>query len=218
MATEYILALCLSEESAEPPGAGVKDESKEIIRQRNISCPESWHWKDSHEDGGTVGVSLQCDQTRTAVTFHPNWSNGTAGVRATAPLVGDVNYWEIHVGDRVFGTSLMFGVTTKRARLQSNEFKNLIGEDANGWGLSHKGFVYHNGVSTYYCKPFKEYTPVVVGILLDVKKAEITYFKDGLSLENVSFSDDSSIDVNGQLEAAMSLFTDTKRSIYGVSV
>ena len=42
--------------------------------------------------------------------FHPNWSNGTAGVRGTRVLNGGRFYWEINVSQRIFGTSMMFGI------------------------------------------------------------------------------------------------------------
>lgn len=34
---------------------------------------------------------------------------------------------------------MMFGIGNKKARLHVNSFTNLLGEDENGWGLSHKG-------------------------------------------------------------------------------
>lgn len=34
---------------------------------------------------------------------------------------------------------MMFGIGTRKARLHVNSFTNLLGEDENGWGLSHKG-------------------------------------------------------------------------------
>lgn len=38
--------------------------------------------------------------------------------------------------------SMMFGIGTKNVRLHINVFKNLLGEDEHGWGLSHKGYYY----------------------------------------------------------------------------
>ncbi len=34
---------------------------------------------------------------------------------------------------------MMFGVATKKARLHVDAFVNLLGEDSQSWGLSHKG-------------------------------------------------------------------------------
>jgi SPRY domain-containing SOCS box protein 3 len=36
---------------------------------------------------------------------------------------------------------MMFGIGTKKARLHVNSFTNLLGEDNEGWGLSHKGTI-----------------------------------------------------------------------------
>lgn len=71
--------------------------------------------------------------------FHPNWSKGTAGIRGTRILNNGRYFWELRVSQRVFGTSMMFGIGTRKARLHVNSFTNLLGEDENGWGLSHKG-------------------------------------------------------------------------------
>ena len=63
-------------------------------------CEDHWSWnrKDkSHE------VRLNGPNDRIA-HFHPNWSNGTAGVRGTRVLNGGRYYWEINVSQRIFGT------------------------------------------------------------------------------------------------------------------
>jgi len=72
--------------------------------------------------------------TPPTVLFHPGWSNGTAAVRGTAPLNGRRAYWEIEVSHRLFGTSLMFGVGTARARTHESYFTNLLGVDEHSWG------------------------------------------------------------------------------------
>ncbi len=40
-------------------------------------------------------VALTGKNSRTAL-FHPNWSNGSAGVRGTRPLLQGLTYWEVH--------------------------------------------------------------------------------------------------------------------------
>ena len=63
-------------------------------------CEDHWSWnpKDkSHE------VRLNGPNSRIS-HFHPNWSNGTAGVRGTRILNGGRYYWEINVSQRIFGT------------------------------------------------------------------------------------------------------------------
>ena len=54
-------------------------------------------------------------------------------------LNGGKHYWEVRLENRVFGTSMMIGVGTKKCRLHADAFVNVIGEDDQGWGLSHKG-------------------------------------------------------------------------------
>ena len=76
----------------------------------------------------------------------------------------------------------MFGIATKQARLHANTFRNLLGEDGNGWGLSHKGDLFHNGQQMPYTQPFAENKATTVGILFDSELGTLTYFKDGVDL------------------------------------
>merc|ERR1711944_116874 len=76
-------------------------------------CDDNWTWNHlakSHE------VRLSGPKGRIA-HFHPNWSNGTAGVRGTRVLNHGRYYWELNISERVFGTSMMFGIGTEKARL-----------------------------------------------------------------------------------------------------
>lgn len=95
-----------------------------VIRRLGIHCPRFWVWNDQDKSREVTLSGLN----KCTATFHPHWSNGTAGVRANQAIGSGVNYWEVEVGDRVFGTSLMFGVSTKQARLHVSEFKNMLGE------------------------------------------------------------------------------------------
>ncbi|XP_076462083.1 SPRY domain-containing SOCS box protein 3-like [Babylonia areolata] len=141
-------------------------------------CRDPWRWslKDkSHE------VRLRGSDRSTAL-FHPNWSNGTAGVRGSKPINNGVHYWEIRVSSRLFGTSMMFGVATRRARLHADSFHNLLGEDGHSWGLSHKGLAWHGGRSRPFCPPFTENVAVCVGLVYDGKEGTLAFYKDGESL------------------------------------
>lgn len=143
-------------------------------------CDDQWCW--NHRDKSHE-VRLYGPRLRTA-HFHPNWSNGTAGVRGTRALEsgGGRCYWEVRVSQRVFGTSMMFGVGTRRARLHVDSFVNLLGEDEHGWGLSHKGALWHDGHWTQYTKPFRENEATTVGLLYDGRQGTLTYYKDGRCL------------------------------------
>lgn len=97
-------------------------------------------------------------------------------------------YWEIKITDRIFGTSMMFGIGTEHCKLDSSEFVDLIGRDEHGWGLSHKGRLWHNNKSIEYTKPFAENKPTTIGMLFDGENGTLTYYKDGDCL-GVAFRD-----------------------------
>lgn len=96
---------------------------------------DNWTWSKRNRSKEVV---LSGPNFRT-VHFHPNWSKGTAGIQGKRPLNNGRHYWELHVSQRVFGTSIMFGIGTKSCRLHANAFRNMLGENEHGWGLSHKG-------------------------------------------------------------------------------
>ena len=90
--------------------------------------------------------------------------------------------FQIRVSSRLFGTSMMFGVATRRARLHADSFLNLLGEDGESWGLSHKGLAWHGGRSVAFCPPFAENVAVTVGVVYDGLHGTLAYYKDGESL------------------------------------
>lgn len=70
------------------------------------------------------------------VNFHIDWSSGTAAIRGNKPINIYRNckyYWEVLLKDRIFGTSMMIGLTTSKAKLYSDSYINLIGENKFGW-------------------------------------------------------------------------------------
>lgn len=141
-------------------------------------CEDTWTWSKRYRSKEVV---LSGANNRT-VHFHPNWSKGTAGVLGKRPLNNGRFYWELHVSQRVFGTSIMFGIGTKYARLHANSFINMLGEDEQGWGLSHKGVLWHMGIALLYTKRFKENKATIIGVLFDGIEGTLTYYKDGKCL------------------------------------
>ena len=142
------------------------------------ACDDNWTWNTkalSHE------VRLYGPKHRIA-HFHPNWSNGTAGVRGTRILNNGRYYWELNVSQRIFGTSMMFGIGTKNARLHVDAFVNMLGETVDSWGLSHKGILWHNGNHRRYTDSFKENISTTIGIYFDGLAGTLTYYKDGVNL------------------------------------
>ncbi|XP_073826665.1 SPRY domain-containing SOCS box protein SP555 [Musca autumnalis] len=152
--------------------------SKKVTIPLEHGCEDNWTWSRRHRSKEIV-LSGQNDRT---VHFHPNWSKGTAGVQGKRPLNNGRFYWELHVSQRIFGTSIMFGIGTRKARLHANSFRNMLGENEHGWGLSHKGVLWHKGVALMYTERFKENQATIVGILFDGIEGTLTYYKDGKCL------------------------------------
>ncbi|XP_031623310.1 SPRY domain-containing SOCS box protein 3-like [Contarinia nasturtii] len=142
-----------------------------------LEYDDDWVWSKRHRSHEVV-LTKPCRKAY----FHPNWSKGTAGVRGTHAINSCRHYWEIHVSHRVFGTSMMFGVGTEDARLHANKFENMLGEDENGWGLSHKGLVWHGGIAYRFTEQFNENEATVIGIYFDGLNGTLTYYKDGRCL------------------------------------
>lgn len=117
---------------------------------------------------------------QSTVVFHPVWSNSTEGVRGTRILNNSLYYWEIVFGQRVFGTAMMVGIGTAEADLSSQTFQPILGKDGESWGLSHKGYTYHNGKETRYCPAFMENQPTTVGVFFNGLEGTVTFYKDGV--------------------------------------
>lgn len=141
-------------------------------------CDDLWSWNRFERSPEVKIYGKSCRIAH----FHPNWSSGTAGVRGTRVLNNGRYFWELRLSQRIFGTSMMFGVGTKKARLHADAFTNLLGEDGNGWGLSHKGLLWHGGRWYHYTKPFRENEATIIGILFDGIAGTLTYYKDGKCL------------------------------------
>lgn len=160
------------------------DGQDKCVLTTTMPCPlvngieDNWTWSKRHRSKEVV---LSGPNFRT-VHFHPNWSKGTAGIQGKRPLNNGRYYWELHVSQRVFGTSIMFGIGTRNCRLHANAFRNMLGENEHGWGLSHKGVLWHKGVALLYTKRFRENHPTQIGILFDGIEGTLTYYKDGKCL------------------------------------
>ena len=84
-------------------------------------------------------------------------------------------------------SSMMFGIGTKNARLHVDAFVNMLGENSESWGLSHKGILWHAGSNRQYTKSFKENISTTIGLYFDGIAGTLTYYKDGVNL-GVAFS------------------------------
>ncbi|XP_059165709.1 SPRY domain-containing SOCS box protein 3-like isoform X2 [Physella acuta] len=142
---------------------------------------ESWVW-----DSNSKPPEVQLSSNMEAAYFYIDpviQSTGTVGVRGTKGFSDGEHYWEIVFLEPPRGTSVMVGVGTCRALLRSNlyQYINLIGQDEESWGLSYKGCIWHNGISKRYCDPFFD-SSTVIGVLLDMYKGTLTFYKNGISL------------------------------------
>ena len=148
----------------------------QIINQPSVcECEDHWTWSKGHK---SHEVRLYGEFANIA-HFHPNWSNGTAAVRGDKILNDGIYYWEVKVSQRLFGTSMMFGIGTANTRLHVDAFVNLLGEDQWSMGLSHKGLAWYNGTWKQYTKPFRENEATTIGLLFNGPKGTLTYYKDG---------------------------------------
>ncbi|XP_061402913.1 SPRY domain-containing SOCS box protein 3 [Musca vetustissima] len=177
-ATSPYLSSCRYRKRSVRSSNSSNNNGKKVTIPLEHGCEDNWTWSRRHRSKEIVLI----DQNDRTVYFHPNWSKGTAGVQGKRPLNNGRFYWELHVSQRIFGTSIMFGIGTRKARLHANSFRNLLGEDEHGWGLSHKGVLWHKGVALMYTDPFKENKATVVGILFDGIEGTLTYYKDGKCL------------------------------------
>ncbi|XP_067949582.1 SPRY domain-containing SOCS box protein 3-like [Watersipora subatra] len=167
-----------------PPGALHKNKSI-------CECEDFWTWNrvfKSHE------VRLYGEFGK-AAHFHPNWSNSTAGVKGDKVLNDGIYYWEVRVEQRLFGTSMMFGIGTSKARIHVDAFLNLLGEDQHSMGLSHKGQAWYNGTCKQYTKPFIENETTTIGLLFNGTNGTLTYYKDGVCL-GIAFDNLNQIEDN----------------------
>ncbi|XP_069936964.1 SPRY domain-containing SOCS box protein 3 [Cherax quadricarinatus] len=153
------------------PQALPSDSIRESPRPLEHGCDAWWHWSHSHKSPEVLLYA------RTAL-FHPNWSHGTAAVRGSQEINGGLHYWEVQVSQRLFGTAVMFGVCTESARLHADSFVSLVGEDQFGWGLSHKGLIWHKGQGRHYTKPFQENRATTIGVLFDGERGTLGFYKD----------------------------------------
>ena len=83
---------------------------------------------------------------------------------------------------------MMLGIGTKKARLHvEDDFVNLLGKNAESWGMSHHGLLWHAGYFQQYTNSFGQggrgrRNPTTIGIYFDGIAGTLTYYKDGVSL------------------------------------
>jgi len=131
-----------------------------------------WKWSKSNKINSTT---ILLDNNK-QILFHPRTSSSTQVILSDRPLpLNGKHYWEIYV-PAIYGTSIMFGIATNEQQLISSSFTNLIGIDQHGWGLSHHGLLWHNGISSQYLsQPMESLRPVLIGLEFDGDARTLSY-------------------------------------------
>lgn len=145
---------------------------------RDCLCGEEdqdfdWVW-DEHCKSSEAFLS--CDNRK--VSFHSDYSCGTAAIRGTKELTDGQHYWEIKMTSPVYGTDMMVGIGT--AEMNLNKFRynfgSLLGHDEDSWGLSYTGLLQHKGEKVKFSSRFGEGS--IIGVHLDTWHGTLTFYKN----------------------------------------
>ncbi|XP_056119644.1 SPRY domain-containing SOCS box protein 3 [Rhinichthys klamathensis goyatoka] len=132
-----------------------------------------WVWD---EEGRSSSVSLsRCNRT---VSFHSEYSCGTAGIRGAKPLADGQHFWEIKMTSPVYGTDMMVGIGTSEVNLDQfkHSFCSLLGTDEDSWGLSYTGQLHHKGSKVNFSSRFGQGS--IIGVHLDSWHGTLSFYKN----------------------------------------
>lgn len=136
-----------------------------------------WTWDEKSKSAATI---IKPDQRE--VSFHVDFSCGTAAVRGTKPMKSDQYFWELKMTTPVYGTDMMIGVGTHEMDLNRHrhEFCSMLGKDSESWGLSYNGSLQYQGNKTRYSAKYGQGT--IIGVHLDMWHGTLTFFKNRIPL------------------------------------
>lgn len=136
-----------------------------------------WQWFIPNE----VNQAAKLSESAALVTLHPHYSRGTATVRGTVALSGELHYWEIKVVSPTYGTDMMVGVGLVGADLNyyASALHSALGwMNMASWGLSYHGYVVHRGESeNHNVLTFNRGS--IIGCFLDLWHGKLQFFVDG---------------------------------------
>ncbi|XP_061765294.1 SPRY domain-containing SOCS box protein 3-like isoform X1 [Nerophis ophidion] len=159
---------CVQEEELNP-GSGITTE---------CLCGEEDHGFHWVWDGNvkSSGAFLSCDDRK--VSFHSDYSCGTAAIRGTRELSDGQHFWEVKMTSPVYGTDMMVGVGTSEVNLEKFKynFGSLLGHDEDSWGLSYTGLFQHKGDKTKFSSQFGQGS--IIGMHLDTWHGTLTFYKN----------------------------------------
>ncbi|KAM8837771.1 SPRY domain-containing SOCS box protein 3 isoform 2-T2 [Spinachia spinachia] len=132
-----------------------------------------WEW-DEHSKSS--GVLLSCDNRK--VSFHSDYSCGTAAVRGTKELTDGQHFWEVKMTSPVYGTDMMVGIGTAEVNMEKFNFSfgSLLGHDEDSWGLSYAGLLQHKGDKVKFSSRFGQGS--IIGVHLDTWHGTLTLYKN----------------------------------------
>ncbi|XP_030067289.1 SPRY domain-containing SOCS box protein 3 isoform X2 [Microcaecilia unicolor] len=132
-----------------------------------------WVWDDMSKSTATI---LSCDNRK--VSFHMEYSCGTAAIRGNKLLTDGQHFWEIKMTSPVYGTDMMVGIGTSDVDLDKyrHTFCSLLGRDEDSWGLSYTGLLHHKGDKKNFSSRFGQGS--IIGVHLDTWHGMLTFFKN----------------------------------------
>ncbi|XP_007578081.1 PREDICTED: SPRY domain-containing SOCS box protein 3-like [Poecilia mexicana] len=163
-----------------------KRESFSICEPQEELNPSLWAADDKEEDQvfdwvwdercKSSGASLSCNDRK--VSFHSDYSCGTAAIRGNRELSEGQHYWEVKMTSPVYGTDMMVGVGTSEVNLDKFKFSfgSLLGHDEDSWGLSYTGLFQHKGDKVKFSPRFGQGS--VIGVHLDTWHGTLTFYKN----------------------------------------
>ncbi|XP_028842659.1 SPRY domain-containing SOCS box protein 3a [Denticeps clupeoides] len=149
-----------------------------FTRVRDCHCGEDyqdfdWVWDDCCRSTATL---LSCENRK--VSFHSEYSCGTAAIRGSKELTEGQHFWEIKMTSPVYGTDMMVGIGTSDVNLDKyrHTFCSLLGKDDESWGLSYTGLLHHKGDKVSFSSRFGQGS--IIGVHLDTWHGTLTFFKN----------------------------------------
>ncbi|XP_070707756.1 SPRY domain-containing SOCS box protein 3 [Pempheris klunzingeri] len=132
-----------------------------------------WVWDEHYK---SPGAFLSCDNRK--VSFHSDYSCGTAAIRGTNELTDGQHFWEVKMTSPVYGTDMMVGIGTSEVNLEKFKysFGSLLGHDEDSWGLSYTGHLQHKGNKVKFSSRFGQGS--IIGVHLDTWHGTLTFYKN----------------------------------------
>ncbi|KAM6951208.1 SPRY domain-containing SOCS box protein 3 [Aplochiton taeniatus] len=132
-----------------------------------------WVWDEGFK---STSAFLSCEDRK--VSFHSEYSCGTAAIRGTKELAEGQHFWEIKMTSPVYGTDMMVGIGTSEVSLEKykHSFSSMLGTDEDSLGLSYTGLLQHKGDKVDFSSRFGQGS--IIGLHLDTWHGTLTFYKN----------------------------------------